>query len=64
MVNVKFQRFLLEKSQNFSLSMINIVEKLVEVISSIKNKPKIHSKIPKVLYRLVKKFGNFWTNIR
>ena len=33
---VRFQGFLLEKSQNFSLLMTNIVGKLVEVVSSVK----------------------------
>ena len=49
MVNIKFQRFLLEKSQNFSLLMTNIVETLMEVISSVKNHFKIEPKITKVL---------------
>ena len=64
MINVKFQEFLLKKNQNFSLSMTSIVEKLVEVISSIKNQLKIHPKIPKSYRDLQKILRIFGTNIR
>ena len=64
MVNVKFAQLLLEKNQNISLLIIDLVKKLVKEISSSRYCSKNHPKIPKVLQRLEKKFGNFWINIR
>ena len=70
MENVRFPRFPrfpgfpLEKSQDFSLLVTDLVKKLIKEISSSGYCPKIDPKIPKALWRLDKKFGNFWTNFK
>ena len=54
----------MEKNQDISLLVTNLVRKLMKGISSSGYCPKNDPKIPKVLYMLDKKFGNFWTNFR
>ena len=64
MANVRFPRFLLEKSQDINLLVTNLLRKLMKKISSSAYCPKNDPKIPKALSRLDKKFENFWTNFR
>ena len=49
MVTIKLPGFLQDKNQNISLSIINIIGKLVKDISSIRNYFKFYSKILDVL---------------
>ena len=64
MANVKFLGFPLEKNQDISLLVTNLVRKLMKEILSSGYCFKNHQNIPNALYRLEKKFGNFLPNFR
>ena len=64
MANVRFPKFPLEKRQDISLLVINLVRELMKEISLSEYCPKNDPKILNALSRLDKNFGNFWTNFR
>ena len=63
MENIKFLGFPLEKSQDISLLITDLVKKLMKEILLSGYCSKNHPKISKALLRLTKNFENFWTNI-
>ena len=64
MANIKFPGCPLEKNQDISLLVNNLVRKLKKGISSSGIVSKIIQKSQKPCRGLKKRFGNFWTNFR